>query len=88
MTKEAFINYYQLISNDGQEPGKLCEYIINRSNDIWKIELVYHSFVLSDAFSVFDRNHDGVIDFAEFLFMLACDSNSDLAKKYGNMFQM
>ncbi len=88
MTKEAFINYYQLIANDGQEPGKNCEYIINRSNDIWKTELMYHPFVSSDAFSVFDQNQDGVIDFAEFLFMLACDSNSDLVKRYDEMFQM
>ncbi len=58
------------------------------SHDIWKTELIYHYFVSSDAFSVFDQNDDGVIDFAEFLFMLACDSKSDLAKKYGDMFQM
>ncbi len=57
-------------------------------NDIWKTELMYHPFVSSDAFSVFDQNHDGVIDFPEFLFMLACNSNSDLVKKYGEMFQM
>jgi Ca2+-binding EF-hand superfamily protein len=49
---------------------------------------MYHPFVSSDAFSVFDQNHDGVIDFPEFLFMLACNSNSDLVKKYGEMFQM
>jgi Ca2+-binding EF-hand superfamily protein len=49
---------------------------------------MYHPFVSSDAFSVFDQNQDGVIDFAEFLFMLACDSNSDLVKRYDEMFQM
>ncbi len=33
MNKEAFIKFYKLIKNDGQEPGNACEYIINRFND-------------------------------------------------------
>ncbi|CAM4888744.1 unnamed protein product [Rotaria socialis] len=65
MSKEGFIKYYQLISNDDQKP---------KEND-------------DNAFTVFDENHDGVIDFAEFLFMLACDYNSELARKYGHMFE-
>jgi hypothetical protein len=83
MNKEAFIKFYQLIKNDGQEPGKACEYIINRSNDFWKT-----TFVSRNAFKVFDENHDGVIDFAEFLFILASESNIDLATKYSYLFDM
>jgi hypothetical protein len=88
MNKEGFIKYSQLISNDDQEPEKNYEYIINKSYDIWKTAVTYHSFVSRHAFSVFDRNHDGVIDFAEFLFMLACNSNSDWVTKYGSLFEM
>ena len=88
MNKEAFIKYYQLIVNDGQEPENLCEYIIHRSKYVWEAVVVYHSSLSSNTFDVFDRNQDGVIDFAEFLFMLACKSNSDVATKYGYLFDM
>ncbi|CAM4818609.1 unnamed protein product [Rotaria magnacalcarata] len=60
--------------------------------------IIYYQLISNDdqklrenddkAFNVFDENHDGVIDFAEFLFMLACDSNSELARKYGHMFEI
>ena len=83
MTKEAFIEYHLLALKDGQKPRHNAEYSMNRS-----IAIVCHPCVSRDAFDVFDQNHDGVIDFAEFLFMLACDSKSDLAKKYGDIFQM
>ena len=34
ITKEAFSDYYQLSSNNGQETIADCKYTINRSNDI------------------------------------------------------
>jgi Ca2+-binding EF-hand superfamily protein len=49
---------------------------------------MYHPFLSSNAFKVFDENHDGVVDFAEFLFVLACESNIDLATKYDYLFEL
>jgi hypothetical protein len=46
--------------NDGEESGKACEYIINRSNDFWMT-----TSISSNAFNVFDENQD----FDEFLFI-------------------
>ncbi len=88
MNTEAFIKYYQLIFGDDPQPREACEYIIKRSNNFWKTTVMYHSFLSSNAFNVFDGNHDGVIDFAEYLFMLACDCNSNLVLKYGYLFEM
>ena len=88
MSKEAFIKNYSLFSNDGQVPAQNTRYSMSRSTYTWKTAIVCHPCLSSDMFDVFDQNHDGVVDFVEFLFMLACDSKSDLAKKYGDIFQM
>lgn len=88
MTKEGFIQYYPLFSKDAEERENYAGYSMNGSKNIWEALIVFHSRFSSDAFDVFDQNHDGVITFPEFLFMLACDSNSNLAKKYGGIFEM
>ena len=55
---------------------------------LWSIILFLYSLIFSHVFAVFDRDHDGTIDFHEFLLAVAAGTPGDLDSHLKYVFQM
>jgi len=76
MNKNQFRKFYKKVAGSEDSSGALAEYV--------NAFLIFHHNRLcyfSNAFAVFDTNHDGSISFSEFVLAAATGNSHDLDSK-------
>lgn len=86
MDKKGFVKYYEEIKDATDLTNVLCKYVnIIIVNGFWTI---FIWSVWSHVFAIFDRDHNGTIDFHEFLLAIAAGTPSDLDSHLDYVFEM
>ena len=84
MDKKGFVKYYEKIKEGQDKSSVLCEWVITRS--LFFFLFIFSPF--SHVFAVFDKDHNGTIDFHEFLLAVAAQSPTDLNGHLDYVFEM
>ena len=84
MDKKGFVRYYEEIKDENDRTSVLCEYEFSLKILVRSSECLNCSHV----FAVFDRDHDGTIDFHEFLLAVAAGTPGDLDSHLKYVFDM
>jgi hypothetical protein len=83
MNKKGFVKYYEKIKDEKDQTSVLCKYV-----NVFNHHVLLEYLFFSHVFAVFDKDHDGTIDFHEFLLAVAADSPSDLDGHLDYVFEM
>ncbi len=79
------MKYYEQIKDPSDTTSVLCEWVNVNFSRTFSIFLLFSS---SHIFAVFDRDHNGTIDFHEFLLAIAAGSPRDLDSHLDYVFEM
>ena len=84
MDKACFIKYYDEIKDERDQTNVLCEWVVKRITLLkWSV-----LFLFSHVFAAFDQDHNGTIDFHEFLFAVTIVAPHDIDSRLDHAFEM